>query len=290
MSAFGVGVRSDPKSLNGDLASEADDLDGLIVRSSEEYRTGVRNRAVMVHVAQVLILVVVIGAWEGGSRLGIVNKLYFSRPSAIIEFMKANASTLWSNTAATLEASVWGYVLGCIAGVLVGLVLAELHTLDRIFDPFFTMLNSLPRIALAPLLVLWFGISMEAKVALAVSLVFFILVVNTRTAARSVDPDLMRQAIALGGTGRQRFFRIVLPGAMPGIIAGLRLGIIYALFGVIASEMVIARNGLGTIAIQYMNGLNTPGVFSVLAITAVIALFWNAALVLIENFVLRHRQ
>jgi NitT/TauT family transport system permease protein len=244
----------------------------------------------MVHVIQLIILATVIGLWEGGSRLGIVNKLYFSRPSLIIEFMNANASILWTNTVATLEASLWGYVLGCIAGVLVGLVLAELHTLDRIFDPFFTMLNSLPRIALAPLLVLWFGISMEAKVALAVSLVFFILVINTRGADRSVDPDLLRQAVALGGTRRQRFFRIVLPGAMPGIIAGLRLGIIYALFGVIASEMVIARNGLGTIAIQYMNDLNTAGVFSVLGITAVIALVWNAAVVLIENFVLRHRH
>jgi NitT/TauT family transport system permease protein len=289
VSLFGLGVRTNTK-LPDENSSVGGDFGSAIARSSEEYRTKLRNRTVMVHVVQVAILAAVIGVWEGGSRLGIVNKLYFSRPSAIIDFMNANASILWSNTAATLEASVWGYVLGCIAGVLVGLVLAELHTLDRIFDPFFTMLNSLPRIALAPLLVLWFGISVEAKVALAVSLVFFILVVNTRAAARSVDPDLLRQAVALGGTGRQRFFRVVLPGAMPGIIAGLRLGIIYALFGVIASEMVIARNGLGTIAIQYMNDLNTAGVFSVLGITAVIALLWNAVVVLLENFVLRHRH
>src|SRR6185295_10955726 len=112
--------------------------------------------------------------WEAGAQLGWIRQLFFSSPSAVATFVMDNWPILVSNIRATMYASLIGYAIGCSSGILAGLMLAQFPTLDRILDPFFTMLNSLPRIALAPVLLLWFGISVSAKVALAVSLLFFI--------------------------------------------------------------------------------------------------------------------
>lgn len=261
-----------------------------IEQSVEARHAALRRRTIVVRIIQVSLFVAFMAIWEVGSRVGLIRPLFFSSPTAVVAFIIDNWPILVSSIQATMWAALLGYAIGCSTGILAGLLLAQFTTLDRILDPFLTMLNSLPRIALAPVLLLWFGISVNAKVALAVSLLFFILLINTRTSAREVDPDLLKMGTVLGATPMQRLLYITVPAALPGIFAGLRIGVVYALFGAVASEMVIARAGLGLIAMQYGQNLQTDGVFAILALTAVIAWSWTGLVVLIEKLALGNRR
>ncbi|HKM74150.1 MAG TPA: ABC transporter permease subunit, partial [Stellaceae bacterium] len=125
-----------------------------------------------------------------------------------------------------LGATLIAFVLSGIAGVLGGLLLVELPYLKRICDPYLTAFNSMPRIALGPIFILWFGIGVTSKVALAFSLGFFIVLTSTFAGIRNIDPTLLRLSRSLGCSGWQQFTKITLPWAIPGVFAGLKLALI----------------------------------------------------------------
>jgi NitT/TauT family transport system permease protein len=148
-------------------------------------------------------------------------------------------------------------------------------------------LAGVPRIALAPLFVLWFGISDTAKIALSVSLVFFVVLFNMRAGVRSVDGDLLTMSRTLGANRRQIFLSVIMPACVPTLFAGFRLAIVFSVLGVIASEMTAARSGLGMQVVAYSQNLQPDGVFAVLALLAAVMALLNGVLQLIERRLLR---
>jgi NitT/TauT family transport system permease protein len=164
----------------------------------------------------------------------------------------------------TLTATLMAFVGGSLAGVAAGLVFSISPALEKVLQPIFIGFNSLPRIALAPLFLLWFGLGMGSKVALAVFLTFFIVLDSTLAGVRSVDADHLTLARTLGATRAQVFVRIALVSALPTLFTGLRLGLIFSLLGVIGGEIIASEHGLGQYLSFLAGSFDTNGVFAVL--------------------------
>jgi NitT/TauT family transport system permease protein len=229
--------------------------------------------------------------WHVSTARGWIDPFFVSTPATTITFLIAYlfSGMAWAHIATTVYETVAGFALGALSGVLMGLVLCRFRLLDEILSPFLTALNALPRVALAPMFVLWFGIGPASKIYLAISVVFFIVMINTQAGVRSVDPDLLTIARAMGANERQRFLKVVLPGSVPAIFAGLRLGAVYALLAVVVGEMLAAKLGLGQEISLYAGTFQAAGVFAALFILAVIALSLNALSGRVEAHLMRWR-
>lgn len=218
------------------------------------------------------ILLCFAGLWWAAVRIGWLDRFFFSSPVDIMRFLAETfVSEIVPNALETLLAMLVGFALSGIAGVAAGLLLFELPGLKRVIDPFLTALNSMPRIALAPIFILWFGIGMSSKVALAFSLGFFIVLLSTHAGIRNVDPTLIRLSRSLGCSARQQFFKIMLPWAIPSVFAGLKLALIYSFLGVVTSEMLASKIGLGQLIMYYSGLLRMDAVLGILLVMAVVA-------------------
>lgn len=235
------------------------------------------------------VFVAATGCWELSVALGLVNPFWVSSPSRIwgaLVAVSLSGDLLYHAWASFFE-SVVGFVVGAAVGILAGFVLARWPRLDEVLDPYLTALNSLPRVALAPLFILWFGIGSLSKIVVAFTLVVFILVLNTLAGARSVDPDLQVVARLLGASRRQLFVKVILPAAAPTIFAGLRLGLVYALLGAVVGEMLAATKGLGYLLTFYAGSFNVAGLMAMLLVLALLATALNEIMRALERRMLR---
>jgi NitT/TauT family transport system permease protein len=239
-----------------------------------------------------LLVVVAAVIWEILSDKKLINSLFFGSPLGIVASLKAGLFVsrylllplMW-----TLVGTTAAFGLGSAAGIGCGLLFAISPNLGRFFDPFVMAFNALPRIALAPLFIMWFGLGLASKTAVGFSLCFVILLSSTVAGTRSIDPDLQLLARTLGASTTQTFFRITLPGAVPTIFSGLRLGLIYSLLGVVSSEIIGSVNGLGVQLSQDAGTFNTNGVFAVLVLLMVLASLLTWGMSLLEDWLLRWR-
>ena len=211
--------------------------------------------------------------------------MFLASPLAVCIFLAhyVVSGKIWVNTVVTIEETLMGFAFGSAFGVIGGLVIGWSKFLERVMTPFLTLLNSLPRVALAPMFIVWFGIGELSKVIQGFSLVVFIVLISTEAGVRSVDPDLLMMSKVMGATDQQSFLKVVLPGAVPSIFAGLRLGVIYALLGAVIGEMVGAKFGLGQQVMEYSYNYQPAGVFAVLLILAIIGTFLNELMIQIER-------
>lgn len=266
------------------------EIEAAIANSQKETKQKRTRRSLTVRGLQILSVVVVFGLWEWGAQTGAINTLFFSQPTAIGEFIFKNAASLWVDTIATLRATVMGFVIGSLAGVAAAFLIASVPMLDRVLQPWISVLMSIPRVALAPLFLLWFGITEMSKVALAVSIVFFMVLVSTAAGLKSVAPDLNALGDAFHASPWQRFITILLPSCVPSIFAGLRLGVVTAILGVVSSEMVASSNGLGQRIVLYGQNFQSAGVFAVLALLALITAVMTGLVAWSEQYLLRWQR
>lgn len=276
------------------ITTPTPDAPSELIRAIEQSQRTARakrtRKSILVRTLQVLSLVVVLALWEWGARSGALNTLFFSQPTAIGEFMVTNAASLWTDTLATLRATVLGFVIGSLLGVAAAFLIASVPLLDRVLQPWISVLMSIPRVALAPLFLLWFGITEMSKVALAVSIVFFMVLVSTAAGLKTVNPDLHALGDAFHASPWQRFRTILLPSCVPAIFAGLRLGVVTSILGVVSSEMVASSNGLGQQIVLYGQNFQSAGVFAVLALLAAITAVLTGIVLWAEQYLLRWQR
>jgi NitT/TauT family transport system permease protein len=224
-------------------------------------------------VMRIIAFGVFVGAWFAIPPLGIARKLFVSDPWSVAKqvWHLVNQSSTWENVWQTFSAALLAVAIGSAAGILCGVLSVRLPTLERALNPYVTLLNALPRPALAPLFILWFGLGIVAKVTVGVSIVFFILLLNTMAGLQTVDADIAVLTDSLGASKAQKFIHVEWPSALPSIVAGLRLGSVYAVLGVVVSEIVAAYKGLGTMLVQATNGFDVTGTFAVLILITGVA-------------------
>lgn len=254
-------------------------------------RGGIDWQRLRIYAGRIGVLACILALWELAAALHWVNPTFTSRPSdlwpSFLQFY--NSGRLLDDLLATMEAVALSFAIGTISGTVVGLVLGLNPRLDELIGFYFVPLNSIPRIALAPLFILWFGLTITAKVALGVSIVFFILAINSRASVKSLDPDIALMAKLTGLTRNQMLRKILLPSATPTLFAGARLAITYSLLGVIASEMIAARDGLGQDIVLYSSTFEIGQVFVILIMIALIATVADRSLAYAEKRTSRWR-
>lgn len=243
-------------------------------------------------VARGTVIVVILGLWQLGSDQGWWNPEIFGKPSAIGPAFGdyITSDRAMASMRATGFAVLMAFLLGSAAGTVAGVLLGLFRRVDEVLSPLLLAVNSLPRVALAPLFIVWFGLTASSKIALAVSYVFFVLAENTRSAVYSVDEDHIKLG-KVAGFGRVALVsKMILPSAAPTMFSGLRLAFAFSLLGVIASEIIAAPDGIGQDIIYFSNSYQINSVFAILAGLAVVALVVNSVIRAGERRLLRWRS
>ncbi|HEV7625784.1 MAG TPA: ABC transporter permease [Streptomyces sp.] len=237
---------------------------------------------------RLLLIAVLLTGWEmtAGNLFDIT---FTSKPSDIAARLGewSGDGTLWEHSWVTIQEIVYGFLLGAGAGALAGFVLASLQLAYRVVDPFMMALYSIPKVALAPLFIVWFGIGMNMKVLLAAATVFFLVFLNTAAGVREVDRGLVDAVRLMGGNRRDIALKVVLPSSMTGVLTGLKVAIPYALIGAVIGELVASNQGLGYLINDAAAQFDTAGVFATLVVLSVIAGVLNVLVGLIGQRVNR---
>jgi NitT/TauT family transport system permease protein len=237
---------------------------------------------------RLLLIVVFLAAWEGIVRLFAIPLFILPAPSAIFfALWNGITSALYlDHVWVTLAETLLGFILGSALAFTFGISVALSRRVEYFLYPFIVMFQAMPKVALAPLIIIWFGLGLTSKVVSAALVAFFPLMVNTIVGLRSADEDRINLMRSLAATRGQIFWMLQLPNAMPYIFAGLEIAMIFALIGAIVAEFVGAQSGLGML-MQSMNfTMDVAGQFSVLLILSVLGLLLNSLVAEVRRRVL----
>ncbi len=245
----------------------------------------------VVVLAQVLVGLALLGAWELASGT-LIDTFFVSKPSLIAGelWQQALSGTLWQDLAVTiLQETLTGYVAGSLLGIAAGFLLAQAPTTARILNPYVMAIYGVPRIALAPLFIVWFGIGLTSKIWLAGMMAFFLAFFNTYTGVGGVDRGIQNVARVMGANRLELILKVILPAASPWIIAGLRVSIPYALVAAVVGEMVMSTAGVGYRIIRATQTFNITGTMAGVVVLMLIVMLANLLLDKAEAYLLRWR-
>jgi NitT/TauT family transport system permease protein len=247
-----------------------------------------RRERTIVTTARVLLCIGLLGFWQFASGR-LVSDFWVSNPWAIGQALRRlwEEGLLLSAIGTTvLEASV-GFAIGTAVGILLGVLFGVNRVLARILDPFLVGFYSLPRVALIPLFILWFGIGLQMKIIFTALLVFFPIFMNTFAGVRGVDHDLIDVIRVMGASRLDTIRKVFIPSALAWVFAGLRISVPYALIGAVVAEMFSSNEGLGYLISMTANQFDTAGLFAALIVTTTLGLILDACVRLLERHFLR---
>ncbi|MBV8169846.1 MAG: ABC transporter permease [Alphaproteobacteria bacterium] len=201
--------------------------------------------------------------------------------------LTGNQRNVWLQTAATLRNTFWGFAVGVSSGVLAGLILGRSARLAAIFEPYIVALNSLPRIALVPLIILMFGLGDLSKIMTAWVIVFFVVFFNTFEGARAVDPDHINAARLLGANEWQIARTVVVPSTMAWVFAALTPAVSFSLIGVIVGEFIGAEHGLGKLIVEAEARADSTDMMVAMFVLMVIGVLLALLIRRLQNYLLR---
>ena len=249
-----------------------------------------RSRRVAILALRVLVGVAFLALWYVASG-NWVDTLLISAPQtvALRLWRWTLDGTLWDNLSVTLEATVLGFAIGCSVGFGLGLLFGRFQMMAEVFDPYITAIYSIPKIALAPLFILWFGIGLESKVAVSAAIVFFVIFLNTYTGVREVNPLYVNTTRIMGGGELAVLRYVIIPSAAAWVITGLKVSVPYALVGTVVGEFMSSNRGIGFLISQATGLFNTTSVFAGIIVLAVVGALINTGLKYLEAWVLRWR-
>jgi NitT/TauT family transport system permease protein len=241
---------------------------------------------------QVGVAVIALGAWEWGVHAKLFDPFFVSRPSAIAARVATwlASGSIWRHLFVTMEEALLGLAAGAALGIVCGFGLARLPLAGRVADPYIKMLNAVPRVVLAPLFLLWFGLGIWSKVALAVTLVFFVMFFNTYQGVRDADPVIIDNVRMLGASERQLARHVLVPSALTWIFSSLQTSLGFAMVGAVVGEYLGAARGLGYVIAQAEGTFDTTGVFAGMAVLAVVVVIVSAAVTRLEKWLLRWKE
>lgn len=248
-----------------------------------------KNRRLGILAGQILIGVIFVAAWQGLVDAGRLDKFFFSRPSdigmRILDWLRSGS--IWPHLLVTLEEAALAFLLGAASGALAGFALARLPLLSDLLDPYIRVLNALPRVVLAPIFLLWFGLGIWSKVALGVTVVFFIVFFNTYQGVREVSQVLVNNARMLGASEWQLARHVLIPSALTWVFSSLHISIGFAMIAVVVGEYLGAARGVGYLIAQAEGVFDTTGVFAGMAVLSAVVLVVGWGVDRVERWLLR---
>lgn len=240
-------------------------------------RGGTEHRRLVVHSVRIALIIAWLGSWELSART-FMDPFFYSMPSKIWDKLViwftdgTSQGSIWSNIVVTMEEAVLGFVIGTLAGVVLGVLLGRSTFFADVLAPFIKGANAIPRIVLASLFVIWFGLGMSSKVATAFVLVFFAVFFNAFQGAREVDKVLVDNSRILGASRWDLLRTIILPSATSWILASMHVAFGFALIGAIVGEFTGADKGLGLLIAHSQGNFDAAGIYAGMLIVTVLAL------------------
>ncbi len=240
--------------------------------------------------ASLALLVIFLAAWQWGPGLiGLPSFIVPPLSTVAAEFVHAfEFDHLVLHTGVTIGEVLAGFVLGSLLGACVGYLLGMSPAAELALSPYILALQIAPKVAFAPLFILWMGYTVYPKILVAILIVFFPVLVNVLTALRTIDPDLINLARAFTATRAQIFWKIEFPTSMPPMFAGLRIGATLAVVGVVVGELVGGNVGLGYLLAFGEGQANTPLVFVAIVMLTLVGGIAYLAVILVERRVLHY--
>jgi sulfonate transport system permease protein len=241
---------------------------------------------------QVGIALVALASWQWLVKARLLDPFFVSRPTDIAARIGAwvRSGAIWGHLFVTLEEALLGLVVGAVLGIALGFVLARSPLVARICDPYITMLNGVPRVVLAPIFLLWFGLGIWSKVALAVTLVFFVMFFNTFQGVRDADRVLVDNARMLGASERQLVRHVLIPSALTWIFSSLHTSLGFAMVGAVVGEYLGSARGMGYVIAQAEGTFDTTGVFAGMVVLASVVVAAGLGVTRLENWLLRWKN
>ena len=239
------------------------------------------------------LLVVLLAGWEWGVQALNVPRYVLPTPSAILYALwnGINAGPFdrggyWLHAGITVSQVLAGFFIGSGVGLILGTVISQFKVLEATLRIYLVAIQSLPKIALAPIIVLWFGFGMTSKIVIICLLTFFPLLVTSMAGFRAVDPERLELMRALGARPWQIFWKVRLPSALPYIFAGLEMAAVFSVVGAVVGEFVGAQMGLGTLILSMNSQMDTAGTFSVFIFLSLIGIIMHGLLRALQKRVL----
>jgi len=235
--------------------------------------------------APVAMFVVIVLAWEYAPTLFAIPEFVLPRLSRVVAVLiDTRAIPIFlDNARVTLTEALVGLLIGGGLGLVFGILLSQSRLLMATFYPYIVALQCMPKVALAPLLVIWFGFGLTSKILVVALLCFFPMLVNTITGVRSVSRENLELFRAIRAPMGATLVHLHIPAAMPNILTGLELAIVVSLLGAIVGEFVGAEKGLGVMLVQAQFQMNIPAVFAILMILVILGLLFNLSVKLIRQ-------
>ncbi|MDR2025236.1 MAG: ABC transporter permease [Hungatella sp.] len=204
-----------------------------------------------VRVWRTMLLVLLLSLWELCARLGMINDFIFSSPSrmTICFFNMVVDKSIFMHIGVTVMETLISFVLVTVFGLLIAILLWSSRSVSEVLEPYLVMLNSLPKSALAPILIVWLGNNIKTIIVASISVAVFGCIMTLHTGFSQVDPDMIKLIYSLGGTKKDVLFKVLLPGSVPLIISNTKVNIGLCLVGVIIGEFLAANKGLGYLII-----------------------------------------
>jgi NitT/TauT family transport system permease protein len=223
--------------------------------------------------------------WEGLAARGWLDPFFFSRPTHVAARIAqwVAGGSIYRHAWVTTQETLLAFVIGTLLGVAAGFAFARAPALSRIFEPYVKVANAMPRIVLAPIFTLWFGLGILSKVAFGVTLVFFIVFFNTYQGVRDVDRNILNNARMLGASERDLVRHVLLPSAMTWILASLHTSVGLALVGAVVGEYLGSARGLGYLIAQAEGLLDTTGVIAGIVVLSAFVLIVDLLVTLVER-------
>lgn len=230
------------------------------------------------HAIALAIVAGVVVVWEVVCRLGLVSALVLPPPSAVVkEFVGIcreifDGGPLRNDTLVTLYESVAGFLLAFVIAFIGGTLIAEVPLLRRVMMPYLVAINAAPKIALAPLIVVWFGFGTSSKVVMAALIAFFPLLINVVSGLANVDPQKLKLMRSLAASSSMTFRKVKLPDALPSVFAGMKIAIVFAVVGAVVGEFVGAEAGLGLVIKRTDYQLDVAQTFAIVVLLSVMGI------------------
>ncbi|MEZ2221575.1 ABC transporter permease [Rhizobium sp. RCC_161_2] len=240
-----------------------------------------------IFLGRIVLILTLLVIWQFASGT-FADPFFVSSPMEVAERFWTLVITgrLFAHGWITLVETLGGFIVGASVGITVGLLLGRNETLAQLLDPILISLYSLPKVALAPLFIMWFGIGMEMKIILTAAIVFFLVFLNTYSGVRSVSGELVEILRLMGAKERHLVTKVIMPSAIQWVFTGLKLSVPYALIGAIVGEIMASNRGLGYLLQDAAGQLDTGGVFAALIAIIFLALCLQAAVKFAEKLLM----
>jgi len=258
----------------------------------QKFLQQMRRRQQLIILLQVLLLVGIFGLWELAANLGMINEFITSKPSrawtAAVNLF--NRGELWRHLGYTIGETVLGFSIGTVAGIIVASLLWWSNLLSQVLDPYIVILNSIPKVALGPVLIVWLGTGLRPVVAMAIATSVIVTIMMIHTGFKTIDPNKIKLMRTFGATRFQIFMKVVISASVPTMIAALKVSVGFSLVGTIVGEFLGSKAGLGYLIVYGGQVFNMSLVMAAVIMLSIVSSLMYYLVTLLERRVTKYRN